>query len=88
MIPQNIIHRYSLIMEYISAGTHSRPMMGSMNRNTTPLTASATAAIITKDTNMLFFSTFSFFSPYRSENTAPLPMHSPRRMDVRNDISA
>ena len=62
--------------------------MGSMNRNTATFTARATAAIITKDTNMLFLSSVSFFSPYRSENTAPLPMHSPRRMDVRNVISA
>ena len=25
--------------------------------------------------------------PYRMENTAPLPMHSPSKMDVRNVIS-
>ena len=35
---------------------------------------------------MASFNPFSSFWPKRMENRAPLPMHSPRRMEVRKVI--
>ena len=60
--------------------------MGSMSRNTSRLSTRVNPAIITKDWTMLFFSLAISRSPYRMENTAPLPMDIPSRMEVRKVI--
>ena len=62
-------------------------MMGSISKKTSRFITSVTRAIITKETKMLDLSFSSLRSPYRMENTAPLPMHSPSRMEVKKVIS-
>ena len=58
-----------------------------MFRQTSTFSNSATAAIIRNEVPILSFNFSSFFSPYRMENNAPLPMHSPSRIEVKNVIS-
>ena len=45
------------------------------------------AAIKIKEAKIPSFNPCSSFPPYRIENTAPLPIHNPNRIDVRNVIS-
>ena len=47
----------------------------------------AAAAMSAKEARTLSSSPASSLCPKRMENRAPLPMHSPRRMEVRNVIS-
>ena len=70
-----------------SAGTWSSAIMGSMSKNTATFRATVKPPISKKDRDRLFFSRGRSPSPKRMENTAPLPMHIPSRMEVRKVIS-
>ena len=62
-------------------------MMGSISANTAALTSSVTPPMRQKERNTLCFMRPISRAPQRMENTTPLPMHSPRNMEVRNIIS-
>ena len=55
--------------------------------NATILRMTVSDKMSTNDAQTPSFSPFSSFSPKRIEKNAPLPMHKPNRIEVRNVIS-
>ena len=70
-----------------SWGTCKRAMMPSSARKTTILSATLTRAIKPKESTMLRRSSASCRRPQQMEKRTPLPMQSPRRIEVRKVMS-
>ena len=71
----------------IFSGTCSARMIQSSPAKESALSASATSPISTKDRKKLFFRRSASRRPNWTEKNALLPMHSPRRIEVRKVIS-
>ena len=78
-----MMRRYSFIKGMIFSGTRSTHRMPPSPRYTRTFSASAMPAMSTKDWNTLCRMRASSPLPYCMETAAPLPMHSPSRMEVR-----
>src|SRR5699024_3135353 len=61
--------------------------MASTHSKGTAVSAAVTASANTKELPTLDLSAASSWRPKQVENTTPLPMHRPSRMEVRNVIS-
>ena len=57
-----------------------------MSKNTSRLRTIVIMAIKKKDRKMLDFNLSIFFCPKQIENTVPLPMERPKRMEVKKVI--
>ena len=86
-MPQKMTTRYSRIRPCTPAGTCRKRMIKSVPAKARIFSTAATAAMSTKDVNTASFRPCSSRWPKRMENTAPLPMQRPSRMDVRTVIS-
>ena len=87
-IPQKITVRYSRISPRISRGTCKNAMMPSMPANASRFNAAVNTKIRAKEAHIPSFRRSSSRWPKRMENTAPLPMQSPSKMEVRKVIRA
>ena len=82
-----ITNRYARMSPHTSAGTRRNARSMSRQANARAVSTAVTSAINRKDAQRLSRSAFSSRCPKRMENSAPLPMQSPRRMEVRKVIS-
>ena len=85
-MPQKITARYSRIRGHTSWGTRRNTRILSRQRKAAIFKRTVIAAISTKEANMASFKPLSSRWPKRMENSAPLPMASPRRMEVKKVI--
>ena len=83
-----ITNRYSRISPQTSAGTRRNVRSPSRQANDKMFRSAVTSAIKKKDAQRFSQRAFSSRCPKRMENSAPLPMHRPRMMEVRKVISA
>ena len=81
------MRRYVRIMASISAGMRRNQIMPSNPAYTANTSTAVTPASSTKLARMPSFNPASSFCPYLMENTVPLPMARPSRMDVKKVIS-
>ena len=86
-MPQKMTRRYARIGLQTSSGTRRKMRMKSSAAKARTFRRSVAPAISTKDARMLSRSPSSSRWPKRMENSAPLPMHSPSRIEVRKAIS-
>ena len=86
-MPQKITNRYSRINPQTSSGTCRNMRMLSRQRNAEIFNNKVNPATSAKDAQILSFSPFSSFCPNRMEKTAPLPIQSPSKIEVKNVIS-
>ena len=85
-MPQKMTARYSRMRGHTSAGTRRNTRIPSRHQKAAAFKSTVITAIMTKEAKMASFNPFSSFWPKRMENRAPLPMHSPSRMEVRKVI--
>ena len=86
-MPQKMTARYSRIMGHTSPGTRRNTRTPSRQRNAAAFSARVIAAMRAKAAWAPSRRPSRSRWPKRMENTAPLPMHNPRRMEVRKVIS-
>ena len=72
---------------HTSAGTRRKTESQSRQAKASIFNASAAAAISTKEAHTLSRRAASSRWPKRMENSAPLPIHNPSKIDVRKVIS-
>ena len=84
--PAKITSRYSRIRDTRPSGVRSAQMIQSSPRKTARLSAAVTAPSRAKEARIPSFSPRVSFWPKRMENTVPLPIASPSRMEVRKVI--
>lgn len=85
-MPQKITTRYSRMTPRTPAGTFKKAMIQSTPAKAARHSAAASAAISTKAAQMPSSRAAWSRWPNRMENTAPLPMHSPSRIEVKKVI--
>ena len=78
--------RYSRIRPTRSAGVCRTRMIQSIPRKTATFKTTVTAPSSVKEARIPSFSPSASFCPKRMENTVPLPIARPSKMDVRNVI--
>ena len=86
-MPQKMTFRYSRIMGHTSSGTRRNARMPSRQAKASRFSPSVMAAMRAKAACAPSRRPSPSRCPKRMENTAPLPMHSPSRMEVRKVIS-
>ena len=86
-MPQKMMTKYSRIRPHTSAGTRRKPRRKSRHAKASTFSKSADAAINTKEAHTLSRRTASSLCPNRMENSAPLPMQRPSRIEVRKVIN-
>ena len=87
-MPQKITARYSRIRAQMAASdTRRKTWMPSRHRKARTFSTTVRAAMRTKEARALSRKAASSRWPKRMENTAPLPIQSPSRMEVRKVIS-
>ena len=82
-MPQKMTERYSRIMGHTASGTWRNTSIQSRHRKAAALRTAVRAAMRTKAAWAPSRSPSRSRWPKRMENTAPLPMHRPSRMEVR-----
>ena len=85
-MPKKITRRYSRIGPHTSSGTRSRVRIGSRQTKARPVSSNVAPAMSTNEARTLSCKPASSRCPKRMENKAPLPMHSPSKMEVRKVI--
>ena len=86
-MPANTIAMYARMSPQTSSGTCKKLLMRSRHANARPFKSSVTPKMSTNEARTLSFKAVSSRCPKRMENSAPLPMHSPSKIDVKNVIS-
>ena len=86
-MPQKITTRYSRISPRTPAGTCKKRIIRFVPAKASAFSTAVTAATSTNEANTASFRPRSSLCPKRMENTAPLPMHRPSKIEVRNVIS-
>ena len=75
------------MVPHTSSGTWRKILIPSIHKKAAAFRKTVTPAISTKEAEILSFNPAASCRPNRMENTAPLPIHSPSRMEVKNVIS-
>ena len=82
-----ITNRYSRISPHTSAGTRRKVRSPSRQMNVRTFKSAVTSAMKKNEAQRFSQRAFSSRCPKRMENSAPLPMHRPRMMEVKKVIS-
>ena len=82
-----ITNRYSRISPHTSAGTRRKVRSPSRQMNVRTFKSAVTNAMKKNEAQRFSQRAFSSRCPKRMENSAPLPIHRPRMMEVRKVIS-
>ena len=82
-----ITNRYSRISPQTSAGTRRKARSPSRQTNDKMFKSTVTSAIKKNDAQRFSQRALSSRCPKRMDNSAPLPMHRPRMIEVRKVIS-
>ena len=72
----------------VSTGTRRKTRIASPRKYTPAFRSTARTEINTNDRKTQLRMLSFFPAPYRTDTAAPLPMHSPERIDVRKVMSA